>query len=127
MLVSLASTFKKYCQRCKFGLRANWIQQELLSTFAPSNETAASVASIMLIPKIDDISSGRFRIYILPSSSPPTHPKEEEKKAGLVYEGGLKLVWDRKTEGGFPEMKILKQKIRDHINPSFGLGHSDRK
>jgi len=35
------------------------------------------------------------------------------------------LVWDRKTNGGFPEPKILKQKIRDLIAPSRDLGHSD--
>lgn len=36
------------------------------------------------------------------------------------------LVWDRKAEGGFPEMKVLKQRIRDRIAPERDLGHSDR-
>ncbi|TKY88417.1 hypothetical protein EX895_002769 [Sporisorium graminicola] len=114
----------EYCQRCKFGLRANWFQQELLSTFAPSppnleaTGTTASVASVMLIPKVDDISSGRFRIYIA------TAQTAKEAKQG---KGGLKLLWDRKVESGFPEMRILKQKVRDLINPDFGLGHSDKK
>ncbi|BCL77276.1 hypothetical protein JHS3_30120 [Jeongeupia sp. HS-3] len=35
------------------------------------------------------------------------------------------LVWDRKTEGGFPEAKILKQRVRDVIAPDKPLGHSD--
>lgn len=35
------------------------------------------------------------------------------------------LIWDRKTEGGFPETKILKQLIRNHIEPDKKLGHSD--
>jgi len=34
-------------------------------------------------------------------------------------------VWDRKTERRFPEMKELKQAIRDHIAPARDLGHSD--
>lgn len=35
------------------------------------------------------------------------------------------LLWDRKTEGGFPETKVLKQKVRDRIDPKKDLGHSD--
>ena len=36
-----------------------------------------------------------------------------------------RVVWDRKDEGRFPEMKELKQKIRDQIDPKRDLGHSD--
>ncbi|WP_288842017.1 SelT/SelW/SelH family protein [uncultured Deefgea sp.] len=36
------------------------------------------------------------------------------------------LVWDRKIENGFPEAKILKQRIRDLIAPDKTLGHSDK-
>ncbi len=35
------------------------------------------------------------------------------------------VVWDRKEQGRFPEMKELKQHIRDHIAPDKDLGHSD--
>lgn len=35
------------------------------------------------------------------------------------------LLWDRKTEGGFPETKVLKQRVRDIIDPKKDLGHSD--
>lgn len=35
------------------------------------------------------------------------------------------VVWDRKDEGRFPEMKELKQRIRDEIAPERDLGHSD--
>jgi selenoprotein W-related protein len=34
-------------------------------------------------------------------------------------------VWNRKDEGRFPEMKELKQRIRDEIAPERDLGHSD--
>jgi len=34
-------------------------------------------------------------------------------------------LWDRKTDGGFPEAKILKQRLRNHIEPERNLGHSD--
>jgi len=36
------------------------------------------------------------------------------------------LLWDRKAEGGFPETKVLKQRVRDHIDPNRDLGHSDK-
>ncbi len=35
------------------------------------------------------------------------------------------LLWDRKLEARFPEMKELKQRLRDHIAPERDLGHSD--
>ena len=36
-----------------------------------------------------------------------------------------RTVWDRKARSGFPEMKELKQLIRDQIAPQRDLGHSD--
>ena len=33
-------------------------------------------------------------------------------------------VFDRKTEGRFPEIKELKQLVRDLVNPTKDLGHS---
>ncbi|WP_394146309.1 SelT/SelW/SelH family protein [Vibrio atypicus] len=37
------------------------------------------------------------------------------------------LIWERKRDGGFPEAKVLKQKVRDVIAPDRDLGHSDHK
>ena len=36
-------------------------------------------------------------------------------------------IFDRKELGRFPEIKELKQLIRDSINPGKSLGHSDKK
>ena len=36
-------------------------------------------------------------------------------------------LFDRKKEGRFPEVKELKQLIRDQVNPDKSLGHSDKK
>ena len=36
------------------------------------------------------------------------------------------LLWSRKTAGHFPDIKELKQLIRDRIAPGKDLGHSDR-
>ena len=38
-----------------------------------------------------------------------------------------KKVFDRKESGGFPEIKELKQLVRDIVSPGKNLGHSDRK
>ena len=35
-------------------------------------------------------------------------------------------IWDRKRDGGFPEAKVLKQRVRDRVWPKRDLGHSDR-
>jgi selenoprotein W-related protein len=37
------------------------------------------------------------------------------------------IISDRKREGQFPEIKTLKQMIRDIVNPEKSLGHSDKK
>jgi len=36
------------------------------------------------------------------------------------------LVWDRKRDGGFPDVKALKQIVRDRVDPQRDLGHTDR-
>jgi len=40
---------------------------------------------------------------------------------------GEELIFSRKRVGRFPEMKEVKQLIRDRIDPERHLGHSDRK
>lgn len=36
-------------------------------------------------------------------------------------------IFDRKEAGRFPEIKELKQLVRDKVNPEKSLGHSDKK
>lgn len=91
-----------YCTQCKWLLRAAYFGQELLSTFG------TSIGEIALIPA----TGGIFTVYL-------TH-----KPNGTAEVQEL-LLWDRKTEGGFPETKILKQRVRNHIEPDKKLGHSD--
>lgn len=35
-------------------------------------------------------------------------------------------IWDRKADGGFPDAKTLKQRVRDRLDPGRNLGHIDR-
>ncbi len=37
------------------------------------------------------------------------------------------VIFSRKQEGRFPELKELKQLVRDRIAPDKDLGHSDQK
>jgi selenoprotein W-related protein len=36
-----------------------------------------------------------------------------------------RVVWDRATDGGFPEITTLKQRVRDQVAPERHLGHAD--
>jgi selenoprotein W-related protein len=61
----------------------------------------------------------------------------EEELSGVTLTPGLggifevrlagEVLWSRKAEGGFPDAKELKQRVRDAIAPGRDLGHSDRK
>lgn len=35
-------------------------------------------------------------------------------------------IWERKRDDGFPDIKQLKQRVRDAIDPDRSLGHIDR-
>jgi selenoprotein W-related protein len=47
---------------------------------------------------------------------------------GGVFEIWLngELLWERRRDGGFPDSKELKQRVRDRLCPQRSLGHSDR-
>ncbi len=84
-----------YCRLCGWGLRAGWMAQELLTTFAEE------LGSVTLTP---DVTGGVFEVRL---------------------DGNL--VWSRKEKGRFPDIKEIKQLVRDHIAPDRSLGHVDRE
>lgn len=47
---------------------------------------------------------------------------------GGIFEIRLdgELIWERKRDGGFPDIRLLKQMVRDRIDPDRDLGHVDR-
>ena len=62
-----------------------------------------------------------------------TFPDEIGEIALIPGTGGIfeirvggELVWSREKQGGFPEIKVLKQLIRDRVAPAKLLGHSER-
>ena len=72
--------------------RAAWVQTELFLTFPPP-----ALVSISLIPLNTAETGGRFRVWLFKGN--------EEDKQGV-------LVWDRKIEGGFPELKLVVSMLR---------------
>jgi len=53
--------------------------------------------------------------------------KPDRKGGVFIVRLNDHVIWDRKQHGGFPELKILKQKVRDRIAPDKSLGHSEGK
>ncbi|GJE84623.1 Rdx family protein [Phanerochaete sordida] len=94
----------EFCDRCRWQHRATWVSTELMLTFP-----TPSIRCITLLPQNSEATGGRFRVWLTLAEEAPT------------------LIWDRKVEGGFPELKVLKQRIRDRVQPGKSLGHSDKK
>ncbi|MBD1391838.1 SelT/SelW/SelH family protein [Mucilaginibacter glaciei] len=53
------------------------------------------------------------------------HPSETSGKYNIRINDHV--IFDRKDQGRFPEIKELKQLIRDAVSPGKGLGHSDKR
>lgn len=87
-----------YCTQCRWLLRAAWTAQELLLTFEDE------LGGVTLIP-------GRGGVFTV----------------RIAGEAADALLWSRAAEGRFPEMKELKQRLRDRVAPDRALGHSDRR
>jgi selenoprotein W-related protein len=81
-----------YCTQCNWLLRAAWMAQELLQTFAQD------LGAVRLVPG----TGGIFQIHVDDA-----------------------LIWDRRTDGGFPDVRALKQRVRDRVAPERALGHID--
>ncbi|KAF9821439.1 hypothetical protein IEO21_00685 [Rhodonia placenta] len=94
----------EFCDRFIRVHRATWVSTELFLTFP-----TPALKAISILPLNSEETGGRFRVWLFLGGQPPV------------------LVWDRKIEGSFPELKVLKQRIRDHIQPGKSLGHSDHK
>lgn len=41
-------------------------------------------------------------------------------------DAGGAIIWDRKRDGGFPDIGELKRRVRDAVCPERDLGHHDR-
>ncbi|KAH8673893.1 Rdx family-domain-containing protein [Xylariales sp. PMI_506] len=106
----------RFCTQCKWMLRAAYFGQELLSTFS------TALGEVALQPSTGGTFVVSIEYYPPVGGSPSTQ--------SLTASAGLSLqqrtLWDRKIDGGFPETKELKRRVRDAIEPNRDLGHVDR-
>ncbi|KAJ5334000.1 hypothetical protein MYU51_012967 [Penicillium brevicompactum] len=95
----------KYCTQCRWMLRAAYFAQELLSTFS------TDLGEVALVP----MTGGVFTVTIRHHAVVDGQASTQES-----------ILWDRKRDGGFPEVKALKSLVRNVIAPERDLGHTDR-
>lgn len=88
----------EYCTGCNWLLRSAWMAQEVLQTF-----NKGEVSEVALRPQYSE-PGGDFRILV-----------------------NGNVCWDRRVDKGFPQPKVLKQRIRNVIDPDKDLGHNDRQ
>ncbi|RAH70718.1 SelT/SelW/SelH family protein, partial [Aspergillus aculeatinus CBS 121060] len=98
----------QYCTQCKWMLRAAYFAQELLSTFS------TQLGEVALQPA----TGGVFTVTLY-------HRRggQGQGQADAITET---VLWDRKRDGGFPEVKVLKSLVRNVVDPGRDLGHTDR-
>ena len=86
----------EYCTGCRWLLRASWTAQELLTTF----QDQLLEVSLQLNTKLP---GGAFEVRV-----------------------NGDIVFSRREMKRFPEMKELKQLVRNIVAPQKDLGHSDK-
>ncbi|KAL6939484.1 hypothetical protein ACO0RG_003325 [Hanseniaspora osmophila] len=101
----------EFCNKCKWGLRSFWYLQELFQTFEDK------IAELSVKPNNNN--PGTFKVvgYI-------THTNGTESSIQEV------TIWDRRVDGGFPDAKTLKKRIKMllfHENNDVNIGkHNER-
>jgi selenoprotein W-related protein len=103
-----------YCTGCRWGLRSFYMAQELLTTFQDN----VALQAVVLLPSRGE-PGGVFSVQCYNRSTATTTDRTSNNSDVMT-------LWDRVTNQGFPEIKTLKQLVRDQIDPDRYLGHSDR-
>ncbi|KAL8419944.1 hypothetical protein RB594_002920 [Gaeumannomyces avenae] len=116
----------KFCTQCKWMLRAAYYAQELLSTFS------TSLGEVALQPATGGVFVVQIH-HVPPTPEPASSSSSSSTGVGTVPPPPAaaaavlaRTLWDRKVDGGFPETKELKRRLRDVIEPGRNLGHVDR-
>ncbi|ESZ93009.1 selenoprotein W family protein [Sclerotinia borealis F-4128] len=97
-----------------FSPKEEHFAQELLSTFG------TDIGEVALQPS----TGGTFIVDLFTDANASFDGKGSGEKGVKVLKHTL---WNRKSEGGFPETKELKKRVRNIIDPSRDLGHVDGK
>lgn len=104
----------EYCSACRWMLRSSWIASELLTTFAYEEES--QLTSVTMIPQSPPLNDGGIFRILAESNNGVSNGDNDDV---------IKVLWDRKVTGRFPEAKEVKQLVRDCVNPEKDLGHSE--
>jgi selenoprotein W-related protein len=91
---------KKHVINIYFCTKCGWLMRASWLAQEFINTFGSDLSSVNLVPDIN----GKFEIKC-----------------------SNKLIFSRKKEGKFIDLKLLKQRIRDIVNPTMSLGHSDVK
>lgn len=86
--------------------RATWVSTELMLTFAPP-----VLRGVHLVPFTAPETAGTFRVWLHLVSEPAVESTSPSIVGSETEDSKLEtapvLVWDRKIEGRFPELKEL--------------------
>ena len=83
----------------RYCTRCNWLLRAAWLAQELLSSFGETLGEVTLIP---DGSGGVFEIHV-----------------------NGELIWERVRDGGFPDSKSLKQKVRDIVDPDRDMGHID--
>ncbi|RNJ56936.1 hypothetical protein D7B24_006581 [Verticillium nonalfalfae] len=135
----------RFCTQCKWMLRAAYVSKDTTSLpnviTAQISESQTSTDDIHIVPVTDrkptpphqfaqellsTFSTSLGEVALIPSTGGTFTVTITTAADADPASTSTKTLWDRKTDGGFPETKELKRRVRDVIDPSRNLGHVDR-
>ena len=93
----------RYCPKCRWLTRAAWLADRCSTSALPSSQEL-----LQTFPE-------EIRVLLTPADSGSFE---------VLLDGAV--LFDRRVAERFPEPKEIKQAIRDRIDPTRDLGHSDR-
>jgi selenoprotein W-related protein len=83
----------------RYCTRCNWLLRAGWMAQELLSSFGETLGEVALIP---DDTGGKFEIRV-----------------------GDQVVWERNRDGGFPESKELKKRVRDIVDPGRDMGHVD--
>lgn len=107
-----------------------------LEVNAPDAPPAISETTDQSVSAKDPFANNEAPLF--PGRSPPSGTTKQRRRTSAIARMDnpelkevlnhtvTKTLWDRRQDGGFPETKELKRRVRDIIEPGRNLGHVDR-